>query len=412
MESMASANIPALDHRYELETGVLQLSLSSSRGRELFRVAERINPKRAFLFVSTVLGRHIPVDPVEHRAALHELANGVANKLLPGPVFVMGFAETAVGIGAGVFDCLRKIHRGHDLGYLTTTRFSPADVQDWFTIEETHSHAVDHIILEPREGVLQYGRNATLILVDDETTTGKTFAKLASGLRSKGLTFGRVILVTLTDWANGQAEAATRGIFPGAEVMSVSLQKGSWQWTPKQDREPLALPDGCFASRPPWKPQARQIFASPRTGLSSSDVGRSGEDILEDLQSRGFQLPDIDDRVLVVGAGEHVWQPMLAAEVLCRLGVYTRFITTTRSPILVGKTIRQKVSFPDHYGCGFWMYLHNVDPEEWDRIIFFTETDSNELPIELLEWFGTVEVIDGGGNVSTKSVETAERVAT
>jgi hypothetical protein len=386
--------------KYDLEAGALTLMTSPAQGQDLFRIAERINPKRAFLFVSTILGRHIPVDPVAHRAALSQLADGVSVHLLKGPVFVMGFAETAVGVGAGVFDSLRMANPAHEMGYLTTTRFSATGSQDWFTIEESHSHAVDHVILVPQPGVMRHGPDATLVLVDDETTTGKTFSELASGLCAKSLQFGRVVLVTLTDWSGGRAEAAVSGIFKGADVCSVSLQKGSWTWTPKPDRAPSVLPGGFEASPAPWMPDLEQAFAAPRVGIASSVERQTGEDILADIEESGLQPPRPEDKVLVVGAGEHVWQPMLAAEALCERGVYTRFITTTRSPVLQGGTIRHKVSFPDHYGHGFWMYMHNVVPSDWDRILFFTETGVDGLSAELVAWLGQVDVIDGSGSVT------------
>ncbi|CAK9885520.1 MAG: hypothetical protein XXXJIFNMEKO3_01920 [Candidatus Erwinia impunctatus] len=40
----------------------------------LFDIAERRNPKRAFLFVSKVLGRHIPVKPAVMREVYQQLA--------------------------------------------------------------------------------------------------------------------------------------------------------------------------------------------------------------------------------------------------------------------------------------------------------------------------------------------------
>ncbi|ASJ70722.1 phosphoribosyltransferase domain-containing protein [Granulosicoccus antarcticus] len=386
--------------RHELEAGVLSLVTSQSEAQDIFKIAERINPKRAFLFVSTLLGRHIPVDPVEHRAALQTLADGVQTHLLDGPVFVMGFAETAVGIGAGVFDCLRMGNPARNIGYLTTTRFPARGASEWFSIEEGHSHAVDHTILEPGPGVVQQGADATLVLVDDETTTGKTFSELAAGLCAQSQQFGRVVLVTLTDWSDDQAQTAVEGIFKGADVCSVTLQKGSWSWTPKENWTPSALPGGCKAHRSPWIPDADQTFAAPRLGLASSAARQSGEDILSDLQRSGLRSTGAGDKVLVVGAGEHVWQPMLAAEALCERGIHARFITTTRSPILQGDTIRQKVSFPDHYGQGFWMYMHNVTPSDWDRILFFTETGVDGLPAELIDWLGQVDVIDGSGAVT------------
>ena len=62
---------PALEEdTHVLSTGTLSLSISNSMQDGLFRIAERQNPKRAFLFVSTVLGRHIPVRPEVHRKAL------------------------------------------------------------------------------------------------------------------------------------------------------------------------------------------------------------------------------------------------------------------------------------------------------------------------------------------------------
>ena len=394
-----SEQMPRTRRTYDLQAGALTLYAQEIEGQALFGIAERINPKRAFLFVSTVLGRHIPVDPVAHRAVLRRLAMGVSRHLLAGPVFVMGFAETAVGIGAGVFDCLAGLHPGRAIGYLTTTRFAPLAASKWFTIKESHSHAVDHIILVPRDGVVQDGAEATLVLVDDETTTGKTFAELAAGLHAQGLTFGRVVLVTLTDWSDGEAALAVAGVSGAADVREVSLQKGTFDWAPRPGWRPAALPGPCPAGCAVWHPKAEQPYAPPRMGLVACKGRASGEDMLAGLVAAGLAAPCAADRVLVIGAGEHVWQPMQVAEALAARGIFTRFITTTRSPILLGGAIAHKRSFPDHYGQGFWMYLHNVVPGDWDRILVFTETEADGVPADLLNWLGRVDVIDGTGAV-------------
>ena len=91
-----------------LTTGRLDLKFTQTGGNRLFELAERQNPKRAFLFVSTVLGRHIPVCPKKHRSALWMLSNLVMPHVSAGPALIMGYAETAVGLGAGIFDCLRQ----------------------------------------------------------------------------------------------------------------------------------------------------------------------------------------------------------------------------------------------------------------------------------------------------------------
>ncbi|MGM8887452.1 phosphoribosyltransferase domain-containing protein, partial [Psychrobacter sp. 1U2] len=73
---------------------------------DLLGFAQRINPKRAFLFVSKVLGRHIPVAPTTMRQAFTDLANSVPSNL-PEPILVVGMAETAVGLSAGVHQALQ-----------------------------------------------------------------------------------------------------------------------------------------------------------------------------------------------------------------------------------------------------------------------------------------------------------------
>ena len=74
---------------------------------DLLGFAERINPKRAFLFVSKVLGRHIPVAPHTMRQAFSDLAHLIPDDL-PQPIVVIGMAETAVGLSAGVHQTLQQ----------------------------------------------------------------------------------------------------------------------------------------------------------------------------------------------------------------------------------------------------------------------------------------------------------------
>ena len=110
---------------FQLSTGTLALEVTDPGRHGLFKIAERQNPKRAFLFVSTVLGRHIPVRPQALREAADGLAERVAARLGIGPVPVMSYAETAVGLGLGVFDGLRRRISNRQIGFLPTTRFRP-----------------------------------------------------------------------------------------------------------------------------------------------------------------------------------------------------------------------------------------------------------------------------------------------
>jgi hypothetical protein len=383
------------NHSHFLSTGVLDLKINHIDQPGLFKLAERQNPKRAFLFVSTVLGRHIPVSPKAHRDALDSLAAQVSPHLLEGPAFVMGYAETAVGIGAGVFDSLRNTHDDKKIGYLHTTRHPVQGEDVWFTITEGHSHATDHFIMEPSRKICIDGAKSTLILVDDETTTGTTFSELAAGLFDKGVTFGRIILVTLTDWSDGAAMKRVSDVSGGTEVIAVSLMSGSWTWTQDETAELPALPIPGVAGCPVWAPTKDTEWRSPRTGIRDREMG-NGDFLAYKLRSLKVKRTQ---RVLIIGSGEHVWQPFLYAEALENDGTDVGFIATTRSPILPGPTIQHKISFPDHFGLGLDMYLHNVDPAEWDRIVLFTETGIDGVHPDLRRSLGKGHIVDRNGDI-------------
>ncbi|MDO6804501.1 phosphoribosyltransferase domain-containing protein, partial [Wenyingzhuangia sp. 1_MG-2023] len=133
--------------------------------------------------------------------------------------------ETAVGLGAGV-------HRAYsatrpDAIYLVTTRHPVGD--DIFTrFEEEHSHASAHLIHRPvdadiRDAMLQA---RSLILVDDEASTGKTFINLYEALMASGLShIERVVTCVLTDWSEGAVQNRI-----AAPTDQVSLLQGSYRF--------------------------------------------------------------------------------------------------------------------------------------------------------------------------------------
>lgn len=384
---------------HAFRTGTLELKIDRADEENLFLLAERQNPKRAFLFVSTVLGRHIPVAPSVHRDALWKLTAKAQELLLDGPVFVMGYAETAVGIGAGLFDCLRQTLPDRKIGYLHTTRHVEEDALPWFSIVEGHSHAQDHNIMRPDPSCCEPGPHSTLVLVDDETTTGNTFAQLAEGLHAQGARFGRIILVTLTDWSNELARARVEAVTAGAETVAVSLMSGSWVWKQDANAELPNLPAVATAKCPVWEPDPSARFQSPRNGLKGGEMS-DGDHLISNLPLPA--MGDSDNRVLVIGTGEHVWQPFLYAEAIERASPKSRqvgFIATTRSPILSGSVIEHKITFPDHFGIGLDMYLHNVAPEDWDRIVLFTETSIEGVHPLLRHALGKGQIVDKDGQV-------------
>ena len=145
-----------------------------------------------------------------------------------------------------------------------------------------------------------------------------------------------------------------------------------------------------------WEPDLIDdpLRRAPRLGLRPNEaagvsqlIGRLG-------------APKPGEPVLVIGTGEHVWGPMLLAEGLEQAGADVRLVATTRSPILEGDVVRHKVTFPDHFGVGVPMYLHNVPARPDARVILMTETGANGVCPELRSHLGRGQIVDGDGLVT------------
>lgn len=342
----------------------------------LFGFAERRNPKRAFLFVSKVLGRHIPVRPSIMNASFKSLAAQIPDDL-PGPVLVIGMAETAVGLGAGV-------HRAYsatrpDTVYMVSTRH-PTGNDLFARFEEEHSHASAHLIHLPIDAdVREMMLNArSLVLVDDEASTGKTFINLHHALVDAGLTqVERVVTCVLTDWSG---DAVRKTI--GNSAHQVSLLQGSYTF--HEDAEaPL-----------PEMPAVGTIEPGEWPLTAESDWGRHGVRSVEDTLALDLKVKE-GDRVLVVGTSEFVWRPFLLAERLERAGANVHFSSTSRSPIALGHAIGHALSFADNYGLGIPNFLYNVSPGQFDRVLICSETPAQAVSAELVEALSAEVIVDG-----------------
>jgi hypothetical protein len=90
-------------YRIPLNNGYLDLFVEPSEYLmgTLLDFASRENPNRAYLFLSKVLGKYIPCLPSDMRKSYKALANKIT---VTGDSLVLGVAETATGLGGGVFE--------------------------------------------------------------------------------------------------------------------------------------------------------------------------------------------------------------------------------------------------------------------------------------------------------------------
>ncbi|MGP5311524.1 phosphoribosyltransferase domain-containing protein [Psychrobacter faecalis] len=375
---------------------------------DLLGFAQRINPKRAFLFVSKVLGRHIPVAPSVMRGAFTDLADLVPDDL-PEPILVIGMAETAVGLSAGVHQALQTRYPNALL--LNSTRHAQHDgnhdksSHSLLTMfSEDHSHASQHLIYQSAVTVTQAQLLAskTLIMVDDEASTGNTCVNVVTALRNAGLTeLEQVHLTTLVDWSLNQNQAQAdvddniSARLPNIDFHRHHLLSGAWTWTDAPNPEPITMP-----SVDTTEAGSHTLGETGNWGrfptLDSTDgfdnyllqfqtafnvFNQQAQFEKEQLEIRQLDKKQLPKRILVLGSNEFVWLPFLLAEWLetQAQNATVKFSALTRSPIALGGAITTMLSFSDNYGLGMTNFAYNVEPSDWDLIVLCVETSADSV---------------------------------
>ncbi|MDR1309896.1 MAG: phosphoribosyltransferase family protein [Deltaproteobacteria bacterium] len=316
----------------------------------LFALASRQNPRRGFLFVSKVLGKHWPARPSAMARAHRALAGKLHALRLDGPLVFIALAETAIGLGRAVFEEFCARPGGPAALFTQTTRYSLGR-KAVLGLDEAHSHARGHLVHEPADpGDREtfYGAR-TLVLVDDEISTGRTLAGLARAFLGLCPTLGAVALVSLTDWLDGERAGDLASGLP-VGVSFVSLLKGSFEFFP-DGRERAAE---TFRSEGDWRDKSP--FLARDHGRLGLRAGRGLPGLQAALAGLGL---DRGRPVRVIGTGEFLHEPFLLALALEERGFDVLFQSTTRTPAMVGGAIGNRLRFADNYHDGIDNFLYN-----------------------------------------------------
>lgn len=430
---------------YELEGLSLSISLERNPIRvlpeTLFALAIRKNIRRNYIFVSKVLGKHIPVNPVlsllsgaalaaqysKSLGAEHALAQEIEQALktkrhlkevfdslvshplltLPQKTSFIGFAETATALGQTVFSLFGNAF------YLHTTREQLPWLKSELEFREEHSHAINHRCYPLEKGCLE--TSETIVLVDDELTTGKTALNFIRAIHQRYPKKDYVVL-SLLDWRTAEYRLNFEQLECelGTKIKTISLMEGEVSFRSSEN--------GLIHTPPPvWEPQSylrdsyqdRKIFAglkiiseiicldlpevvsvdpgelnsalntvpylklTGRFGVSS----QSHQNSIVLAQNIGKKLRN--DRQgktsLCLGSGEFMYFPMLIS---AYMGEGIVFHSTTRSPLYA----IAKADYPVQNGFSFLSpedseivnYVYNLPENYYDEVYFFLERDVPE----------------------------------
>jgi hypothetical protein len=386
------------------------------RWEQLFGLAARRNPRRAFLFVSRVLGKHLAMPPHKLLAAAKLLAleytgqEGAADylrllesetsfpeltaRLAAGrtPVaaaertLFIGFAETATGLGQALADNFRG-----EIAYAHTTRVVRPGVPALKFTEE-HSHASEHYLYLDSIAAFMAACDR-VAFIDDELTTGRT---ALAGIRALNAAYGlrRFLIFSLLDWRSTAARQAQAELAAelGVEITAVSLLQGDFREIgpePGTDAGAAAMAEAATGAAAGEKTAMPEDFrrsaggsyetldlsalslAGGRTPLAGEALAARPESCRRAAAILADALPAAPEPTLYVGTGELIYAPLMCAGYLGG----GDFHSTTQSPIvpLAGSAIESGVWFdpPDTYSRAG--YLYNVPGGHYRRAVIFSE---------------------------------------
>ena len=414
-----------------VENNVYQIPLSA-----LFLMAARKNTKRGFLFVSTMLGKHIPVHPlipliggaalagryvsiVYNESAFEENCN-FAQALVsaearektwdyiqqnPFPLrektLFIGFAETATALGHAMFSCFSE-----NAQYIHTTRENILGIDNVLHFAEEHSHATEHYCYAIDPAL--FDNEDIIILVDDEITTGKSALNFIKAIQRQ-YPRKKYGIVSILDWRSAADKQRLVDVENelGIIIHCISLASGtisvtgspvtgdnqskqlsSSQEKPVVERIVLGNELGALLEFSSLNTHneintAPYLRATGRFGINSKEQA----DLENNFQKIGLSLKQKRQghKTLCLGTGEFMYIPFKIASYM---GEGVSVQSTTRSPIHPAEHtdygVQQAISFAspdDHFIIN---YLYNVPAGYYNEVFIFLERAVDEKALEPL----------------------------
>lgn len=351
--------------------------MKSYSASDVLRVAKRVNnPRRPYLLVNPLQGKHMPVSPAQSLQMMRTLGTMLAQKY-PDTKLVVGFAETATAIGAAVTSCFPA-----DCRYIHTTREEVPAVEEWIEFREEHSHATEQKL--SRAGFEAGLNGGTILFIEDEISTGRTLCNMARQLRTlvpqdapvqmvaasiinrvspeneqllaeAGIRLECLVRIPEDDYAG---EMARCNAAPAAEV-----QRGE---------TPLTFTTlKCTGGYP-----------DPRMGTDASGYAARCREIAQEAAAQLAEHCGKGARILVLGTEECMYPALAVGEALEAQGFAAFCHATTRSPIGVSDAPEYPITVGYHiasfYEAGRNTFIYDL--QAYDAALIVSDTAADFRP--------------------------------
>lgn len=375
---------------------------------ELVEVGGRLNnPKRNFLFVSKILGKHLLINPKvckttgfllanlvyeDNNFDIEKLVNSIKHKVNASEEFdksvdpkekvlVIGFAETATALGMSTAYAIK------DSYYINTTREIIKDEKSFFNFEEEHSHATSHkCYLRDLSKIENADR---VILIDDEITTGNTMLNLIKEF-NKLYPNKKYTVLSLLDFRNDEYldiyEEFKREYNLEIDVKSfiaANIEEDNSELLTGDAEELMnVIADSIYLDTferekhlSDKDKEVSYIKLSGRFGVSFDEI-RDIETYAKEVAYKIDAKYGVKgSKVCVLGHGEDMYIPSVIASYL---GDFVSFKTTTRSPIFT----KQEENYPIKERGKFYVgevpyYIYNKTELEKDFDFVFVISEFN-----------------------------------
>lgn len=406
---------------------------------ELFLMAARKNKKRSFLFVSKVLGKHIPVDPKLPLLVGKLLGNQYAKKTfgikadstsdivsvinkekdiniifehayndvlnLPERTLFIGFAETATALGHSVFSSFKS-----NAHYIHTTRKEIVEYKNPIKFEEEHSHATAHN-LYPIDFDILYS-DAPVVFIDDEITTGKTTLNIIEAIHTK-YPRKNYTIISILDWRKETDKLLFNEVEKklSIKINTISLLSGNIEIeedkvgnleinskvnnNASQDINIKTIYLDLNSQLPVKKTRNYESYleCSGRFGMNCHD----NKILNKEIKLKGNFLKTYirkGKNTLCVGTGEFMYIPMLIST---HLGDGVFYQSTTRSPIYpFDKThygVKNVFKFDNLENKEVENFFYNVPIGFYDEMFLFFEREIDKEKMKsLIDVIKTLEI--------------------